>query len=77
MQTVEYTNDALTESGATHNTVIYNHQIVHIGAKSAVSDVINVRRQIVATAPLGDKRTKFDVLNGNFFMTYMGGKYTN
>ena len=69
VQTIENANDALAQRGAAHNTVVDHHQIVHPGADATVSDVVDVRRQIVARIAFRDECAHLDVFPRHFFGT--------
>ena len=62
MQTVQNLKDTLLQCGASNNTVVDNHQVVHTWLQAAVADVVNVGGQIVALAVIGNKGAQLNVL---------------
>ena len=67
MQAVQNLKDTLFERGATHDTVVDNHQVVNAGLQTAIADVVNMGSQVVALAVVGDKGAQFDILPHHLF----------
>ena len=65
MQTVENAEDALLQGSTTHNTVVDDHEIIHIRLDASVGYIVNVARQVVAAIALSDEGTELDILPCN------------
>ena len=62
MQTVEYAQNALLEGCAAHDRVVNHDEVVDIRLNTTVSDVVDMRRKVIARVALGDERAQLDVL---------------
>ena len=55
VESVQYAKDTLLECGATHNTIVYYHEVVHIRNQATISDVIYMSCQFVSAVAFCDK----------------------
>ena len=69
MQTVEDTDNALSQRSTPDDAVINNHQIIHMRYQTTVSDIVHMGGQIIPAVALGDKGTQLDILDGYFLAT--------
>ena len=74
VEAVEDADDAAAEGGAAHDAVVYDDEVVYMGADASVGDVVDVRGEVVAAVALGDEGAELDVFQDDLLAPYALGE---
>ncbi len=69
MQAVEDADNALPQRSTSDNAVVNNYQIIHMGYKASVSNIVHMGGQVVPAVSFGNKGTQLDIFDSHFLTT--------